>query len=170
MLALICLSGFVVWSTDAFYSFLLRGTEANEIYQLNGRLFLWAAAFAENTWQTIVLGNGYLMNSPNGLEFYVPGMGRNMESPHSGYISILLGSGVIGAILVALMYLTYVRNVLKMKKWSELQMKNSLIFVFLFLADVTIMDYGAWGVTSPSMLVFSLIYLSTFGIISRERV
>lgn len=158
-----------ILSIEFLYTFLLRGAEIREIAALGGRVWLWAAVFSENTWVSALLGNGYLMNSPNGLGFYVPEMGRYMDSPHNGYISILLGSGVIGLALVVAMYFRFYRYVIRIKKPENIEIRDSLILVFVFLSALTGMDFGVWGVTSPSMLTFAITYIVVFKIWRSER-
>jgi hypothetical protein len=93
----------------------------------------------------------------------------DMASPHNGYLSVLLGSGAIGLVLVLLMnvrllgWYRVVRRRLPGYEW--------MLPAYAFLAVLTFLDYGIWGVTSPALLVFFVVYFALWRLrrIARAR-
>lgn len=160
-MALVLLASLLVISfvaMDAVVDFLTRGSELNTLSELNGRLLLWASLWQANDGFSLLIGNGYLMNSPEGLDFFVPEMAVYRDSPHNGYLSVLLGSGVVGSAIVVVMYASFWRRLDRGSVGRDLALNERVTFVFLFLSLLTFMDYGVWGVTSPGMLIFAVLY------------
>lgn len=151
----------IIGNMDTILDFAMRGEDTTKLGELNGRIDLILAVMQVNDFSSLILGNGYLMNSPNGLDFYVPNFGRYMDSPHNGYLSVLLGSGIIGLIIVGIIYWNFLSNLSRPNNTINF-LKGPMILVFIYLAAATIMDYGIWGVTSPAMLIFCIIYISSF--------
>jgi O-antigen ligase len=145
---------------DQLSSFYLRGESQENVFSLSGRTFIANALWDANPWYSLMLGNGYLMNSPAGLFFPVPELYASMASPHDGYFAVLLGSGVVGVVLVLFMNLN-------MFRWFRIARSRGRIAGFtwtmpayLYLAGITFFDYGVWGVTSPALLTFFVLYLT----------
>jgi hypothetical protein len=148
-----------VLSVDAITSFYLRGESSENLLTMSGRTIIASSLLDLNSLTDLLIGNGYLMNWREGLFFPVPEMGVYMASPHNGYLAVLLGSGVPGLIIVATINLQLIRNTRRATHPSQHD-SGWHRPVYVFLALVTLFDYGVWGVTSPALLVFMLTYFS----------
>jgi hypothetical protein len=141
--------------------FYLRGESIENVETASGRTFLFAAVLSSNDWLHLLVGNGYLMNSINGLYFPVEEMGTSMASPHDGYLSVLLGSGIFGVILCLAVHLRILRHLRIIRKYGPWSRFHWMHAVFSVLVIVTLFDYGVWGVTSPALMIFAVIYFVT---------
>jgi hypothetical protein len=149
---------------DQVSEFYFRGESEGNVVSLSGRTFIAGALWSANTWQSLLLGNGYLMNTPDGLFFPVAELGTSMASPHDGFFAVLLGSGVVGSLLVLLMH---VRCFIWFRKHRALGGRSSFEWTmpaYLFLTGITMFDYGVWGVTSPALLAFFVLYFTLWRI------
>lgn len=147
------------WS--AMWEFLLRGERIEDLADLNGRLSMIAGLWDANNWFSLLFGNGYLVSSPDGLDFYVPGMVMTRNQPHNGYLSVWAGSGLLGLLIVGWMFRVYLANLGRVMRARAMPTCDlALLHVFVFLGLITLMDYGIWGVTSPGMLIFAVAYVA----------
>ncbi len=138
---------------------LIRRSSMEESMTLNSRIYIWKNLLYEFLNSPFIFtGYGYLTNTSQGLDFYVPEMGRVMNQPHNGYISILLGTGIVGFILALFI----------VKSWFGLRKKiksdRRLPIGGVYLASLgallhTVMDYGIFGVPNPEMLVFMSLFV-----------
>lgn len=138
--------------------FYTRGESLENIQTGSGRTYLISAIVDANEWYNFVIGNGYLMNSPKGLYFRTEGLGTEMASPHNGYFSVLLGTGVLGLVLCASIHWKIIHRLGRIRRSDRWNDNKWLFPTFWFLTIITFFDYGIWGVTSPALMVFCFVY------------
>jgi O-antigen ligase len=149
--------------------FYTRGESFNRLQTGSGRTYLYGALFKANEYVNFILGNGYLMNSPDGLYYYVKEMAGDMASPHNGYLSVLLGSGLVGLYLCILIHVKLYKNLMHIRHSKYWDQYKWIYPTFLFLTLITFFDYGIWGVTSPGLLLFTILYFSSSNISRQIR-
>lgn len=139
-------------------SYYFRNESLENVQSASGRLFVTMTLFQINSWFNITFGNGYLMHSPQGLYFPVDELLQDMSSAHNGYLSALFGSGILGLLLCVFIHGRLYFNISHVQKTVPAGMSDWLLPVFLLLSISTFFDYGIWGTSSPSLMVFSLMF------------
>jgi len=157
----------VLWTATAIgagvyvrllFEWLTRSSPAEELLALNSRIYIWKGLLSEflNS-GVIITGYGSFTNGSQGLDFFVPEMGRVMNQPHNGYLSVLLGTGILGLILVLLITRSWFelnRNLKADGNFSIGAINLAVLGSFLH----TTFDYGIWGVPNPETLLFFSFY------------
>ena len=151
----LCFVAFVFVALDIttggiFLGFLTRNESYENLITASGRIYTLIAFFEANSVFDVLVGNGFSMHSPSGRYIFVPEMNQYMSSAHNGYVSILLGSGVIGFILILIIHVLYYIRALKSNDKFHMA-------AFITLSISTLFDYGIWGTASQGFLIFMYI-------------
>ena len=153
-----------ILSSSTIGQVLTRKMPFEGLVTLNSRTYMWATLLSSMSESpaTAVVGNGYLMNGSDGLEFYVPQMGRYMTSPHSGYMAVLVGTGICGVICILVVAASWFR----IRRQLEEEVEFPILAVHLANLGAmlhTIAASGIWGTTSPQLVLFIMFFAAADG-------
>lgn len=137
---------------------LTRNTPIEALFTLNSRTYIWKTLVGKMLDLPIsfVIGNGYSMNGPTGLQFYVPEMDRYMTSPHSGYVAVLLGTGFCGILCVGALTVSWFRIRKHLSREISIPTHLAVVGAMLYATAAS----GVWGTTSPELALFILLFMS----------
>jgi O-antigen ligase len=152
-----------------FIDWFVRYSTVESLLTLNSRLYIWKTLLSEFIGSSsVITGYGYLTNSSEGLDFFVPEMGRYMNQPHNGFLSVLIGTGIIGFILILFIIKSWFKYRQKLKTDIRFPIESMHLAILGALLHTT-MDFGIWGVPSPEMLIFFAFLVISNKIILLKR-
>lgn len=141
-----------------------RGQGIDQLMQANDRLALWEGIWAETTLRSFLVGHGYQMLSQEGRSIQAVGS-RHLPyaSAHNGYVHTFAGTGLVGAILLLLMFwLVFTRlfrsyRELRDTAPHDAQVYLELLVIVAVIAIHNLTDFDVGGNTNPIFLTFMLI-------------
>lgn len=158
---------FIIFGNQIF-SLYTRNESIENIQTASGRLFTLVSMFNANSWFDLLVGNGFGMHSPLGLYVPVPELAQDMSSAHNGYLSVLLGSGLTGLCIIFWIHISLFLRIRSNDRKKSYPMLRWAFPAYLLLSISTLFDYGIWGIASPALLIFFLLYYSSMKVIEME--
>lgn len=150
-----------LFNIEIVFPWLMRHSRWDELSTLNNRIIIWKTLLSNYfDFCTALIGHGYLTNnSLQSLDFFVPSIGRSMNQPHNGYLSVLMGTGLIGLSLVIIITYMWFRLVNRIIKTSSSPTVEALHRANVGLILFSFVDFGIWGTPNPQTVLFFFSYI-----------
>ena len=152
LIIIVCLIGFAVSKIDVIFAYLLRGQNSHEIASFSGREMMWSYAF-NYIRERPFLGYGFGAGGEM-VGKILPGLFNGMQHMHNGIIEQLLGTGIVGLLMLLLqptLVLVYaVSNTIKQGLRGNLF--DWFLIAFYLIRSLTSLGFASW--LSPEIMLW----------------
>lgn len=143
---------------DEIFNFIFQGKSDHSIQSASGREYIWnhaIDAWKSNPW----LGSGFIVAERN--LHLIANSNVQILSTHNGYLSVLLGTGIVGTVIFGIFYIKTLFICVRSSFSEIIGREMTILFPLLVVLSVNNLSVhavgGAWDISSPS--VFALLIL-----------
>jgi len=143
---------------DDLLAFVFKGKSSYAMQSASGREYIWTHAL--EAWnKNPLFGQGFIVAERN--LHLIGGSAVQILSTHNGYISVLLGTGIIGAIIFGTFFIkTWVKCIVASAS-EYIGAEMTILLPPLAVLTVNNLSVhalgGAWDISSPSVFAFLII-------------
>lgn len=143
---------------DDLFGFVFQGKSQYAIQSASGREYIWEHAM--DAWKkNPIFGCGFIVAERN--LHIIGGSAVQILSTHNGYLSVLLGTGLVGAAIFGIFYIKTLFKCFNMSFSSSIGVEMTILFPLMIVLTVNNMSVhaigGAWDLSMPT--VFALFCL-----------